>query len=289
MKTTMNFEFPDFPFSQCVIPEVRLLDGELFWTPGGTKLIAGFDRLLFDFAALEGEKGVLQFAQKYGPLYLCEKHNWPVMHQANRVPCPPRFRMQGGELVLSEPAKAYLEGSRRVRELLKVAEKANSGKPITAIALAQAGLMHRGTIDAPTSAGTPAPEVFVGFESKHLVMGLVNVWLKQGDPRPHLALRRDGRFELQFVSGDQSYNASSLPKQLEAAIPQFLTSGLLFAALAMQIASHVSGGMGLTVCDGCGGFYVPKRTPIQGRKHFCSRCGKSTAQRLWKREHGGRK
>jgi hypothetical protein len=277
--------FMPFPAAPQVIPDVRLSRREfLCWRPGGTKPIASFERLLHDFVDLTDARGVLEFTMKYGPLYLCSEHKRPVMHRLDRVLCPPHFKSGVNDLELSEPVAAYLGFSRMARALLGVADKATSGKTITADEWIKCGLAGSYTAHAVRAGGTSnapsrLPFPTHGFEAKRMVEGLVNMWLMWGDPRPRVALRADGRFEAQFVSGNQTI--SGVPKELEPAAAQ-LANGLLFAALAMQLVSAVSGGLGLATCSNCGVFYVPKRAPAQSRRHFCPKCGPRAAWRLSK-------
>lgn len=280
--------FIPFPAAPQTIPEVWLSgrgDELLCWRPGGTKLIASFGRLLYDFLNLKDAKGVLQFAEKYGPLYLCEAHERPVMHLIGRALCKPRIQKYAGELELSEPVSAYIKYSRWAGALLKAGDKARTGKPISADEWAKAGLGGSFTVRV-TRAGSksdpPSPLPFPthGIEAKRMVAGMVNFWLTMGDPRPRLALRADSLFEVQFESGD--HTISGVPKELERAAAQLGYGGLIFAALAMQLVSAVSGGVGLATCSSCGVFFVPKRTPAANRRQFCPQCGQRAAWRLSK-------
>ncbi len=277
--------FVGFPFPRMVIPEVEV-DGDVIrWRPGGTRLMGPLNRVLYDFTKLKKATDVQVFVKKYGPLYLCEEHGWPVGHRPpDHVFCPPRFWKERGELFLGERVARYRQLSDWASEILKIAEKARVGAPLTPAELRATALA-----DNPKAFYDARGEVSetVSVDSVSRVWELVNVWLRLGDPRPWLAPpQANGVFKLEFRSGHLR-----LPPREKMSFPvhvyvQIENSRQLFAALAMQLASHVSGGMGLTTCDACGALYVPKRTPIQGRKHFCSRCGKAAAIRLWKREHG---
>ncbi len=280
--------FMPLPTASQTIPDVWLSDRELLcWSPGGTKLMKSFGRVLYDFLSLKDTRGVLEFAEKYGPLYLCAEHEWPVMHRIDRVLCKPSFEKSAGGLVLSEPASAYLRWSRMANALHEAGYKARNGKPITADEWVRVGV--RGSFAArPTPVGSksdppsPRPLPTHGMEAQRMVAAMVNFWLTIGDPRPRLALRADGPFEIQFESGDRSF--TGVPKDLELAAAQLGCGGLIFAALAMQLASAVSGGVGFATCSNCGAFYVPNRTPAAGRRQFCLQCGPRAAWRLSKRE-----
>src|SRR5258707_917469 len=75
------------PLPPVWLPPVWINSGLLCWglkkweTPREAKM-PNFNRLLPDFVALAkaAEKRILEFAQKYGPLRLCEKHYGPVFH-----------------------------------------------------------------------------------------------------------------------------------------------------------------------------------------------------------------
>jgi hypothetical protein len=267
-------ELLPFPAAFRVVPDVELSGKNVRWRPGGTKPLPAPDgRLLLNFFDLKDVDGVLRFAQTYGPLYLCEKHKLPVMHNRPTL-CPPLFRAQAEELIIFEPVDAVLWYSQQARRLYALAELANAGLPISVAKWAEANVA--GPYTTPGRAPTYGPE------SKQIVAGLVNWWLVLGDPRPSLTVGANGRFELHFRSGDQA--VSNPPKQLAPAVPQLCNGGLLFATLAMQIASAVSGGLGLATCSACGTLYVPNRAPVPGRRSFCRQCGPRAAWRLSKRE-----
>jgi hypothetical protein len=281
-----------FPAAPPVIPDVELSAERalICWRPGGLRQGASFQRLLPDFVNLSDDSDVLAFAEKYGPLYLCCKHNRPVMHRHDRVLCPQGFQNKDGRLILSEPVAAYLQLSRRARALIGAADKVRGGEPITADEWEKAGLGEGWTVTLGAkgnSSPSRLPLPTHGVEAGRLVGGLVNLWLTWGDPRPRLALRGDGRFELQFVGGDQTI--SGVPKGLELAAAQLGSGGLLFGAIAVQIASAVGGGSGLATCSNCGVFYAPNPAPVLGRHCFCLNCGPRAAWRLSKRKARHRK
>jgi hypothetical protein len=96
-----------------------------------------------------------------------------------------------------------------------------------------------------------------------------------------LALKDNQRFELLFTSGDAAVNA---PRKLESVAWQIKAGGILWAGLALQLASAISGGAGLSTCSACGALFPPRRVPAEKRNRFCAQCGTRAAWRLAKRK-----
>lgn len=280
---TMNpFEFTSAPFpTEQPVPQVWLTGDDLCWSPGGTKPSPSFRRILYEFTNLDRPDAVLAFAKKYGPLGLCE-HGWPAMtHKRNRVLCPPKHRQKRARLEIRERVSHVLTWAHQGAALLRVAAKAQSGEPITGADWLDAGLAGSRHISLPSGESGELALPTGGLQAKQMIAGLATFWLRLGDPRPCVLPNALGRLELKFISGDQSIN-NEVPKSLDTAAAQ-LANNLSFAVLSIQLASAVCG-EGLATCSGCGALYVPARTPIDGRRHFCPQCGARAAWRLSKRD-----
>jgi hypothetical protein len=140
-------------------------------------------------------------------------------------------------------------------------------------------LFKKGEPDRPAGSVVSLTLPTLGADSLRLIQGLVSHWLWLAAPSPFFALK-DNRFELLFTSGDGAVNP---PRKLESVALQITAGGLLWAALALQLASAISGGAGLATCSACGALFLPRRVPAQMRNHFCSQCGTRAAWRLAKR------
>lgn len=273
--------FPFVPFPEEPVPEVWLSGKDyLCWRPGGTKRAPSLDRMLYEFMSLAGSDSVLRFAQKYGPLGLC-KHGMPAMaHKRNRVLCPPYYQKTRAGLHIRERVSDILVWAARADALYRIAVKTQNGEPISGAEWQRAGLGGHRQVSLATGEFSELPLPSGGIEAKRLLSGIVNIWLRYGDPRPYLLLDASGRLELKFRSGDQSIGG--FPSELDTAAAQ-IGSNPNLAVLSMQLATAVAGGAGLTTCSACGTLYSPKRTPVPGRRHFCTQCGKRAAYRLSKR------
>src|SRR5208283_4176056 len=98
---------------------------------GGTRVMGPLNGVLWDFMQLSRAADVQGFVKRYGPLYLCDEHGLPVLHRHPDKLCLPRYRKKGRDLFLEEPVARYLELSQRASALVKIADKARLGTPLT--------------------------------------------------------------------------------------------------------------------------------------------------------------
>lgn len=276
------FDFPLTPFpTEHAVPDVRRAGEYLCWRPGGTRRVSSFSRLLHEFRNLRDVDSVLAFAKKYGPLGLCE-HGSPLMtHRRNRLLCPPIYLQTPEGLEIREKMSAVLAWARSANALLGVATKVHRGEAVTDAEWRAARMRKSRSYDLNTGSSVRLPLPSAGLQAKQMLRGIASIWLRLGDPRPCVGVDASGRLKLEFISGDQSIDG--VPAELDAAAAQ-LANNLNFAVLSMQLASAVCGGAGLATCSNCGALYPPKRTPVEGRRHFCPQCGVRAAWRLSKRE-----
>jgi hypothetical protein len=263
-----------------VVPKVWCETGNACWrVPDEARVVNDLSRAFFDFVALKRASQVTGFVERYGLLYLCAAHGFYAMHNRPKL-CPPHYRGAGTQMVLFEPIERVLAWAEQARALIALSEKAKKGTPVAADEWHQAGIVLMGEF-APTGERIqPAASHTSGADSLRCIQGIVNVWLSIAAPRPFFALKGGRRLEMVFASGDFSV---SPPPALGAAAPQIVGGGLLWAALALQMASVISGGAGLATCSACGTLYQPTRMPVPGRNTFCSQCGKRAAWRIAKR------
>jgi hypothetical protein len=268
-----NMDAAPVPMPALVVPKVWCAGGRICWRSGDpVRSVGDLSRVLYDFADLKRANQVSGFVEKYGPLYLCAEHRLFAMHSRPNL-CSPNSRGSGAGLEIHESVADVLGWAGQARSLLQLGDKAKTGGPIAADEWLRAGLVLN---SRPSSLPT------LGADSLQLIQGLVNWWLSLAAPRPFFALKDNRRFELLFTSGD---GAVSPPRKLESVAWQIAAGGLLWVALALQLASAISGGAGLATCSACGTLFLPRRVPAQMRNRFCPQCGTRAAWRLAKRKH----
>ena len=268
-----NMEASSVPMLALAVPKVWCADGRICWRSGDPVRSVGdrdLSRVLYAFADLKRASQVSEFVKKYGPLYLCAEHRLFAMHSRPNL-CPPDSRGSGAGLEIHESVADVLEWAGQARSLLQLGNKAKTGGPIAADEWLRVGLVHVPSLTLPT----------FGADSLMRIQARVNYWLWLGAPRPFFALKDNRRFELLFTSGD---GAVTPPRKLESVAWQIAAGGLLWAALALQLASAISGGAGLATCSACGALFLPRRVPAQMRNRFCPQCGTRAAWRLAKQK-----
>jgi hypothetical protein len=87
----------------------------------------------------------------------------------------------------------------------------------------------------------------------------VNEWLMWGGVRPRFDWTENGTV-IRLSSGGWEQEA-------------------LFGALAVHLVLAVGGTGGIALCSGCGAPYLPTRRPVDGRRHYCTNCGRKVAER----------
>ena len=240
------------PFGKLSIPGHYGFDGNnlYFWDdpkddPKRNKVyVTG---ALDKFIKIKKPEDIVSFAERYGPLKLCE-HGFPSMHRGEngeRQWCPPRS---------SEPVKRWFYYIAQAQKCLDfVAQMIVNASKITIPA------KYLKRISKPPKATPDHQEIPVQGLVKYLVTDIVNEWL--GDAGIRLELNWDSR---------------------EPAL--LLTSNSIFGALGVQLLAVMTKS-NIAVCSGCGLVYLREgRKPQAGRRNFCSDCRGTVAARIRKRE-----
>lgn len=257
-----------------VPPYLEIRDDELYWAwvePGTIKGELSFDRygaspdgLLDEFLKIKDGSGVLRFAERYGPLGLCE-HGLPASHNAPAMPkpylpytgCLPRsvdtrpFQPPiAWWFVFRESVEEWLSFVEQAGTLLALAEMVKWGKRPTEDDIAPILTMF---LNAPIAS------------VKQTVAGVLNWWLFAGgagtaitweEDRPMLALR-----------------STPLPQ-----IPQ------AFGVLAHQLMMVAAGAKRLMIC-GCGEPFIRKND----NQDYCTPgCRSRTNQRRYDATEGAK-
>jgi hypothetical protein len=294
------------PALPILLPTVRLETNRLVWNltpPGDYRFLpeTNLERLVADFVSLKegAANSVLAFAQKYGPLGLCQ-HNLPLFHSlACNSPTmriskdverlktelaqsdpeladlqrtnPAAFgmvltrrsplRVWGG-VTFSERLSGWYAWSKFMRSLLSLAVEVKSGE------VGDAGKW------AAIGATKPGDQ----SHSLRLLAVSANRLLLLARPAPRVSCR-DGALSLEFVNSQVLQDSTLLPPP--AAQSGF--TGGVFSTIVIGAIGSLAGGKSLQGCSGCGRLYSPVRTPTQGKRHFCTDCGNRASWRLSKR------
>jgi hypothetical protein len=276
-----------FPGDRIVVVKTWTLGDSLLWSREAKPepVRADDPRLLMQFVELAGSPrvAVAEYAERFGPLWLCAKHGQPTMHRLDRSrPCLPRFWGKGRKLEYAEPLSRWRYYSRQARAILNLSVALSNGEDGNR---ADWRLVLGGS---PPALGASALETKLACLSYS-----VNKWLSSAAVSPFLRVV-DGRTRVTFVSeaalvGVRSGLAENIryPRTLLLAITHQAIVGAsgadsLFAAIAVQLAFTVSRGAGLANCAACGKLYTPTRSPAEGRLHFCPDCGRKASRRLAK-------
>ena len=215
----------------------------------------------------------LKFAQRYGPLYLCE-HRLPKSHDPI-PPVPPYC-----ELLIPEPVTLWVDYAIQVRALIRIAAS-----------------LHRS--EAPEAESWEDANVFRSEGSyRKLVRDLL---LKQDGAKP------SGDGELLVDQHDLGCSVDKFmhlcgtsigfhwhfPWERERSGPQILVTGdSPLGFVARDLAFAVGKADGLVVCSGCGRGFIPNRRPRAGESTWCPSCRGPKAKaarmrRYRKKKRGG--
>lgn len=217
------------------------------------------------FVRVHDANGVLRFADKFGPLEICERHGLPSSHHPL-----PRSLLQPGRgtacrstvlrrdsLLYWEPLEQWFSFSRQARSILALAASLHGGSPGDRGDWQQ---IYKGVqlgTDVALGSDLAVGRVFLGM--------VVDDWLAVGGVE--LSLHMWGEEE-PFVE---------------------LTGGT-FGALAVQLAAAVTRKHSFAVCDGCRRPYLRARKPQSGRHNYCPDCrGLGVDSRDRQRAHRARR
>ena len=227
-------------------------------------------RLLDDFVALADvdatQRDILEFAKRYGPLYLCDRHGIAAYHKPLLMSfsalgpapiagvdepfkyawCEPRVE-RSNPRTLSEPTGRLRELAARAKSLL----------------LAAHAVRLRG--DASPELWEKA-DGFRGSFSK----GYGAVWAYLDEPWSRLAANLD----YWMAAGDVCLRVRAEGRSLVAFLGSNPFVNSAFGLLAIQLLLAITRSEGLATCAGCGAPFVSGRQPLAGR-----RVGRSIARR----------
>jgi hypothetical protein len=278
-----------FPGNEIIVVKTRMVDDSLHWSrePNSERVSADDPRLLMQFVELAGapKVAIAEYAERFGPLWLCAKHGQPVMHQLDRRrPCLPKFWGKGRQLEYAEPLRRWRYYSRQARAILNLSIALSNGE--------EGDQADWQSIlgGQPLVLDAPPP-----LENRMACLSYaVNRWLSCATVSPFLCVM-NGRVRMTFVSEAALFGVRSdllekvrHPQSAALAVTQQAIVGAsgadsLFAAIAVQLAFTACQGAGLARCSACGTLYSPTRAPAVGRLHFCPDCGRKASRRLAKR------
>lgn len=223
-----------------ILPGRAWIEGDVLrWEDEPIRETWGDSDMLAAFIALaDPESDVPAFAERYGVLRLCE-HELPASHNPVPPPWLLRSTRTGGCSGLDEePALIWRIFAAQARAILNIAAAVRAGRPGP----------ERDWSLIYSRSGRAAPwwRQDATIDALKLAQ-VVNEWLYMGNVRPSL----QGR-ELRMVS-----------------------TGGLFGALAVRLASAVAVAQAIYLCDGCGqpiDVGNRGRRPQAGRRAFCESC-----------------
>jgi hypothetical protein len=207
--------------------------------------------LLESFLHLSGPAAIADFARRWGPLGLCDKHQLPGGHKwAQRpaaFPCQP---------LRTEPVARWQEWIDRANAVLRLSAALYGGG--TGEDADWHALGSEEGLRVPVGV---SPE----YAAAHHLTGEVNSWIVLGDVRPRLWWIEVGR--------DDALRR-----------PVVIAGAGLFGALAYQLLLAAGRSRGLARCTVCGREFDPqevgRRRPQAGRAVYCAGpCAKEGARR----------
>jgi len=225
----------------------------------------------FTQLAEEGSEGggrdVLQFARKYGVLYLCRRHDLPSSHRALTKPSNAELNLGGlfarcGLRVTSdgfyaESIAMWRGYAKQARAILNVTVALKNGKAGDNEDWEMLAKQVGSVVDEKDDKGEITTIIVLPtgeWERRIVLSNAVNHWLSPGQVRPVFYLTEDGPL---IQIGNRT----------------------VFGALGLQLMLAVSQTQGLASCTSCGIFYTPSRKPNPNRNSYCPTCGLSAAQR----------
>jgi hypothetical protein len=244
------------------IPDsIQIAAGHLVWSPGGRfRRLKNPEAVLDAFVNLavdDQPRAILSFAQRFGPLWLCERHGivaWhrPVFQFRNglgpapaagdeevnpaSLTCPPG-RIPGH---FHEPLASWHALALRARNLLLVTAQLRDGEIPPRAAWAK--------VDGFTESFKDA-------------------WVRLEDPWNRLAENLNWFFEVADVASLVESERASLSLVLRS---RSITSPL--AIVALQLVLAATRAQGLFTCAGCGAPYPARRPRGKERRTYCSKC-----------------
>lgn len=258
-----------FPLCRIGVPSVRREGGFLYFRPEGPFRDAPKSaRLLYEFAGLT-DATVLRFAERWGPLGLCEQHRLPVLHKRTGVCLP---RVCGDELAESiAPWRRLVAVVKAILSIRTALARGSAGNP------RDWRTLWRGELETPNN-------VYSAYGGLALAL---NALLDRVNVRPFISFD-ETRLAIWFGTSEliHVFQIRGNPRYRRYR-DWFTDSGMLLATISIQLALAACAGAGLSACDACGSLYQPAKGPRAGERHYCPKCGKPAAYRIAKRIERG--
>jgi hypothetical protein len=257
------------PSSQIIVPGKVWRNGDAIrWRMGKTVRLQEVSKsMLNQFVRLTDSESILQFAKKWGVLAL----------SGNKVLRPGRERMREG----IEPIAAWQYYSRRAQAVLQIAAALKQNKPGDLNDWSMIGiLVPRGEFtekhEALLSAAMLRPHFGMSF----------NIFVMDKSPQRNVERARGfiadeiGRWldcwkkERTTGVSDFALRWNDLQQRWDLQIDYH---GLLFAAIALQLALVVADADSLFTCSGCAVPYIrprERKRPKSGWANYCDECSK---------------
>ena len=263
------------PSGHIIVPEKVWRESDAIrWRVGQTPRFREVSRsMLNQFVRLTDSESILRFAKIWGVLALSD----------DTVPRPGRRPMREG----IEPIAAWLYYSRRAQAVLQIAAALKQSK------LGDLNDWSRIGILVPSSGYTKTHQESLKAAMLRSHFGMAfNLFVMGKSPEQNVKLGRG------FIAGEVGSWLDCWKEEQTTAVSDFALQwndvhrrwdlqidyhGLLFAAIALQLALVVADADSLYSCSGCGVPYIRSRErkrPKSGWANYCDQCSKDgVAQR----------
>lgn len=256
------------PTGQILVPTKVWREGDkIRWRGNTVRYREASPNMLTQFVRLSDAESVLCFAKEWGPLALSDKQN----------SCPGHGSISGG----AEPIAAWLCYARRARSILNIAAALKDNKLGDLDDWNQLGVfVQRGRL------GKKHYEAFLQAMDRYdSVIGFTEI-VRESTPEENLARARGvigGEVDrwLDIWKGKATSGVSDFSLRWSRAQGKWNLEidyhGLLFAAIALQLALVIADADSLYSCCGCGVPYIRSRErkrPKKGWANFCDQCAK---------------
>lgn len=257
------------PSGQVIVPGQISLDGDkIRWRMGrGTRLREVSRSMLNQFVRLTDAESILKFAKNYG-----------VMALANgSVSWPGRTELREGV----EPIAAWQYYSRRAQAVLQIGAALRQNKLGDFSDWSKVGIL------VPASGYTRSHEKSVKTAMLRPHFGMPYTLFSMGEsPEQNIKLAR------KFIAAEVGNWLDCWKQDRRTAVSDFALHwndvqerwgleidyhGLLFAAVALQLALVIAGADSLFVCSGCSIPYIrprERKRPKSGSANYCDQCSK---------------
>ena len=248
--------FPEWPLRPWEAPDAA--EPAEPWQPVST---TSTRNLLGEFVGLTGRPAsrFLQFAERYGPLFLITRQdeNAPITLRA----WSPDHREEPREWCRREPLSLWRDKAQQYRSFLSVAAYLRQNAP------------------APPSAWWPPYQAILADD------GVATASTKElGEDV------RGVRFQKVLLAEALNQEARLVQPEPSLRVTHDLTlavsSGFGFLpACWHQLVQAITGYHSVYICDGCGRLFIRGRKAQAGRHVYCPRCGPAVAKRNWQRNN----